>query len=104
VEIAGGEIIVDQTAKSKFAQKKLQYDYLNDTGLSRLELLMALLFKNHAITYSPMIIHIVGLLLIYLKPSEVYFVLSELISRAKEAYFNKRDQALIRWHLTLEKT
>lgn len=50
-----------------------------------------------------MMISIASLLLIFMKPSEVYHVMMELVNSSQEMFKSPEQQALIRWHFTLEK-
>jgi hypothetical protein len=49
----------------------------------------------------PMLAHIVGLLLIYLEPGEVYCVLIELLKSSKEKMEDLEIKSMIRWHIPL---
>jgi hypothetical protein len=47
------------------------------------------------------LVHIAGLLLLYLKPSEVYMVCEEMINSSREI-FKQKKQDTLRWHITLD--
>jgi len=75
-----GEDFLEHTKKSKLAAKAVEYTYLNEKGQHDLEIILALLFKERHIKHSPMMVTVASLLLIFLKPSEVYHVLAEMIT------------------------
>ena len=99
-----GEEFVKQAGKTMYARKFLEHDFLNEHGYLHLEVIMALLYKFEAIQYSPMLVHTAALLLIYLKPEEVYAVLQILLSKSRVALNSGEGAALIRWHFTLDKS
>jgi len=68
-----------------------------------LEIILALLFKERHIKHSPMMVQVASLLLLFLRPAEVYHVLVELINSSQEILKSPDQVALIRWHLTFEK-
>lgn len=41
--------------------------------------------------------------MLYLKPAEVFVILSELVTSSSNAFQSTEAKALIRWHFTLEK-
>lgn len=98
-----GEDFFETTKHSALAAKAIEYDYLNDKGKHELEIILTLLFKERHIKHSPMMISVASLLIIFMKPSEVYFVLSELINSSTEIQKNQEQAHLIRWHLTFDK-
>lgn len=49
----------------------------------------------------PMLAHIVGLLLLYMKPEEVYCVTEDLIKSTMEKFESEEIKSMIRWHLPL---
>ena len=65
--------------------------------------MLALLFKEKHIKHAPMMVNVASLLLIFLKPSEVYHVLVKMIDSSQEAFKSPESEALIRWHFTYEK-
>lgn len=79
VKMAGDDFI-EHTKRAQMAQKTLEYHCLNQKGLEELEIILALLFKERHIKHSPMMIPVCSLLLIYLKPAEVYHLMAELIT------------------------
>lgn len=94
---------IEMTKRSQLHSKQLEYHYLSEEGLHQLEIILAILFNERHIKHSPMMAQVASLLLIFLKPSEVYFVLSELVSSSQAAFQDPEQQALIRWHFTFEK-
>mmetsp|Transcript_18413 Transcript_18413/g.17532 ORF Transcript_18413/g.17532 Transcript_18413/m.17532 type:complete len:147 (+) Transcript_18413:468-908(+) len=48
-------------------------------------------------------VQIASLLLLFMKPAEVFAILSELITSSNNAYQSQDQKALIRWHFTMEK-
>jgi hypothetical protein len=50
-----------------------------------------------------MMVQVAALLLLYLKPAEVYHVLLDLVNTSQESFKSTDQQALIRWHFTFEK-
>ena len=75
-----GDDFLEYTKKAGLASKTLEYHCLNEKGLHELEIIIALLFKERHIKHSPMMISVASLLLIFLKPSEVYHVMAELVN------------------------
>lgn len=49
-------------------------------------------------------IPVCSMLLIYLKPAEVYHIMAELITSSSETLKSPEQSQLIRWHFTLEKS
>ena len=98
-----GEDFLKHTQKAQLASKQLTYHYLNENGLNELEILLALLFQEKHVKHSPMMVQVASLLLIFLKPSEVFHVLSKLVESSQEAFKSEDQVALIRWHFTYEK-
>lgn len=83
VKMAGDEFI-EHTKRAGMAAKTLEYHCLNQKGLEELEIILALLFKERHIKHSPMMIPVASLLLIYLKPAEVYHLMAELVTQSFE--------------------
>jgi hypothetical protein len=81
-----GEEFLEHTKNVKMASKNLEYGYLNEKGMHELEIILALLFKEKHIKHSPMMVSVASLLLIFMKPSEVYHVLLELINSSMEMF------------------
>src|SRR5215217_7189085 len=98
-----GEEFLEHTVQAKLAEKQLEYKHLNEYGLRELEIMLALLFKEKHIKHSPMMVNVASLLLIFLKPSEVYHVLQKMVENSQEAFKSQESVALIRWHFTYEK-
>lgn len=48
-------------------------------------------------------VQVASLLLIYLKPAEVYHVLAELVTTSQDMFKRVETQALLRWHFTFER-
>ena len=74
-----GDDFLEHTQKAQLAAKQLEYHHLNETGLKELEIMLALLFKEKHIKHAPMIVNVASLLLIFLKPSEVYHILLKMV-------------------------
>lgn len=51
-----------------------------------------------------MMISVASLLLIFMKPAEVYHVMNTLLESSHEMFKSIEQAALIRWHFTLEKS
>ena len=66
-------------------------------------MILSLIFKENHIKHSPMMVTVASLLLIFMKPSEVYHVLLELLSSSNEICKVPEKEALIRWHFTTDK-
>ena len=49
----------------------------------------------------PMLAHIVGLLLLYMTPGEVYCVIVDLIRSTVEKFESEEIKSMIRWHIPL---
>ena len=49
----------------------------------------------------PMLAHIVGILLLYMTPGEVYCVTVELIRSTREKFESEEIKSMIRWHVPL---
>jgi hypothetical protein len=81
-----GEDFLEHTKKARMASKTLEYSYLNEKGTHELEIILALLFKERHIKHSPIMVTVASLLLIFLKPSEVYHVVAELVNSSLEAF------------------
>lgn len=78
-----GEEFVEVTKKAQLASKSLEYAFLNEEGTHQLEIMLALLFKERHIKHSPMMVQVASLLLIYLRPAEVYHVLIALVNTSQ---------------------
>jgi hypothetical protein len=81
-----GDDFLEHTKKAQLAAKSLEFHYLSEVGLKELEIILALLFKERHIKHSPMMVQVASLLLIFLKPAEVYHVLVEMINSSQEAF------------------
>lgn len=79
-----GDEFIEHTKTNRIAGKSLEYHCLNEKGLHELEIILSLLFKERHIKHSPMMISVASLLLIFMKPSEVYHVMSTLIESSSE--------------------
>ncbi len=97
------EDFIEHTGKAQMASKLLEYHCLNSKGIHQLEIILAMLFKERNIKHSPVMVQVASLLLLYLKPAEVYVILAELVSSSTNAFQSTEQKALIRWHFTLEK-
>ena len=84
-----GDDFIEYTKKAELASKALEYGFLNEKGKHDLEIILSLLFKHRGIKHSPMLIPVGSLLLIFMKPSEVYFVLSHLVDTSEESFKSK---------------
>lgn len=76
---------------------------MNQKGLDELNLIIAMIFKERHIKHSPLMISVGHLLMVFMRPSEVYHVLVELVNSSSEAFKNETDKNLIRWHFTTDK-
>jgi hypothetical protein len=74
-----GKDFLRHTKEAKLASRILEYDFLNEKGIHELEIILSLLFKERNIKTSPMMVTIASILLVFMKPGEVYHVLSEMI-------------------------
>jgi hypothetical protein len=54
--------------------------------LQDFEILLGIIFYERQIKYSPILVQVAALLFLYLKPAEVYHLLSELISNSNESH------------------
>lgn len=63
-----------------------------------------MLFASKGIKNSPYLVSAANILLVFLKPGEVYLVLDHLIRESDELQKNQTDLSRIRWHFTTEKT
>jgi hypothetical protein len=95
---------LELTKKNQVYSRQLQYHFLSDHGINQLDIIMAVLFNERHIKHSPMLIQVGAILMLYLKPAEVYHVLIELINSSKAIFQNVEQQGLIRWHFTFEKS
>lgn len=73
-----GDSFIKYTKKVKLASKNLTFDLLNEHGQHQLEIILAVLFKERGIKHSPLIANVASLLLVILKPAEVYYLLMKL--------------------------
>ena len=85
---AGEDFIEHVKTNSKAKISLLDYDFLNEEGRHQHEIILALLIKERLIKHSPFMTVVASMLLIYLKPFEVYFVLSEMIKSSQEAHLD----------------
>lgn len=74
------EDFLEHTKKAQLASKMLEYHCLNANGLHQLEIILALLFKERNVKHSPVLVQVASLLLLFMKPAEVYQVVAELIA------------------------
>lgn len=68
-----------------------------------MNIIIAMIFKERHIKHSPLMISVGHLLLVFMKPSEVYHILIELYNSSTEAFKTEEGKGLIRWHFTFEK-
>jgi hypothetical protein len=61
-----------------------QFDVLNQTGKEELRNIIAIIFKDMHIHNQPMMICVANLLLIFMKPAEVFFVLHALVKNSND--------------------
>jgi hypothetical protein len=66
-------------------------------------MILAMLFVSKGIKNSPYLVCAANVLLIFLKPAEVYFVLDILIKKSIEMQSNQEELSRIRWHFTTDK-
>ena len=88
------------TKKVKQASKNLSFNVLNDHGLHSLEMILSMLFKEKGIKHSPLIANVANLLLVFLKPAEVYYVLISLCKSSEELFKTEEGTAKLRWYFT----
>lgn len=81
----------------------LDYDILNEKGKHNLEMILSILFKEKGIKHSPLMATLANLLLVFMKPAEVYYVLNELACKSLETFKSKELTEDIQWHFTFEK-
>lgn len=79
-----GEDFFNFTKKAKRASKNLDYDILNEKGMHDLEMILAILIKETGIKHSPMLVTVAHLLLVFMRPAEVYYVLSDMAVKSQE--------------------
>lgn len=85
VKMAGNEFL-EHTQKARLASKSLEYHFLNEHGSHQLEIVLALLFKERHIKHSPMMLQVAALLLIFMKPAEVYHILLDLVNSSQDVF------------------
>lgn len=99
-----GDEFLEHARRNQIASRSLQYTYLNAHGQEELEIVLALIFKEKQIKHSPLMVTVASLLLVFMKPSEVYHILQSLCQSSHDALMNPDQRDHIRWHLTLEKS
>ena len=73
-----GDDFVQFTKKAKRASQNLVFDILSKKGKHDLEMILTILFKEIGIKHSPTIANFTCLLLIFMRPSEVFYTLSKM--------------------------
>lgn len=79
-----GQESLDFTKQVQDALDHIQYDVLNEHGKEELRTIIAIIFKEMHIEHQPIMISFANLLLIFMKPAEVFYVLLALIKSSNE--------------------
>jgi hypothetical protein len=80
----------------KTLQESLPVDYLNEDGIQKLkEILWLLNSVIPVIEFSPLIIKLTSILLIFCNQVETYYIMRSLL----ELSYNLNDTSMIRWHV-----
>lgn len=98
-----GQEFVSFTKKAKRASEHLSFNILSEKGKHELEMILTILFKERGIKHSPTIANFACLLLIFMRPSEVFYTLSKMAETSEEALKNPELMMYMRWHFTYDK-
>jgi len=87
----------------------LEYEFLNERGIDEVNMIIAAIEAGYYDSTKgkdlsdclPMLAHIVGILLLYMTPGEVYCVTVELIRSTREKFESEEIKSMIRWHVPL---
>ena len=92
VELAGGLSIVG---------KELHYKYLSEFGVKELDFILMYMHQKLGVKRVQFLGHMANILLIFLPPAEVFFVLQQLVDRTGKIKCNKdtTEKQRLRWHI-----
>lgn len=94
----GAEDMYKICQESRLAQRKLRLNCLNEKGKSELEFILMYLIKNKTIDAGYIVVHLAGILMIYMHASEVFLILSKMIDMSVEI-FKAKNQDALRWYI-----
>ena len=66
---------LDMARESKEGMKFLGIHCLNETGQLALETILSILYKQFPLEYTPILVQVLSLLLIYLAPGEAFIII-----------------------------
>jgi hypothetical protein len=66
-------------------------------------MILCILFKQHGIKHSPIIASFASLLLIFMRPSEVYYTLIKMTEFSEEALKSEETMQNLCWYFTFDK-
>lgn len=67
-------------------------------------MILTILFKERGIKHSPTIANFTCLLLVFMRPSEVFYTLSKMAEASAEALKNEEIMKHMKWHFTYDKS
>lgn len=76
---------------------------LNDQGIKNLENIVYMLSKEKHIEYSPLFIHSVEILLIYMPVEEAFWVAQKMMANSAKLLGDLKKRKYLRWHFTFTK-
>jgi hypothetical protein len=76
---------------------------LKEKGKHELEMILTILFKERGIKHSPTIANFACLLLVFMRPSEVFYTLSKMTEISEEALKSPDIMMHMRWYFTFDK-
>lgn len=81
--------------------KELHYDYLTEAGVRELDFMLMYMNQKMAVKRVQFLGHLANILLIFLPPAEVFFLLKELVGRTGKIKCDKDKTAKsrLRWHV-----
>lgn len=84
---------------SRICQRGLKYNYLNEKGMIELEFILMYTNKKMKLTSCFQLVHIVSLLMLFLKPCEAYCIVDKIVDKSRNA-FKTKSQDKLDWYLT----
>jgi hypothetical protein len=77
----------------------LRFNFLTEYGKGELEFILMYMYTHHGLKRVSLLGHIGALLLVYLRPSEVYSLFMKLLDNTGKIKNNPAEKNNLRWHL-----
>lgn len=82
----------------------LRFDIMTEYGKNELEFILMYMHSVHGVQRVNLLGHIGNILLIYMKPSEVYQIFMKLVANTGKIKNNPAEKNRLRWHIPKDET